>query len=45
MDTASSAYAIAVEVYDKDDARMTLAGKIVLVLSLLAVIVALILFI
>lgn len=45
MDTANSAFEIAVEDYDKSDARMTLAGKIVLALSLLAALAALLLFI
>lgn len=45
MDTANSAFAMAVEGYDKVDARMTLAGKIVLVLSSLAAVLALLLFI
>lgn len=45
MDTANSAFAMAVEGYDKVDARMTLAGKIVLALSSSAALVALFLFI
>lgn len=45
MDTANSAFAIAVEGYDKNDARMTLTGKIVLVLSSVATVLALLLLI
>lgn len=45
MDTANSAYAIAVEVYDKVDVRMTLAGKMLLALSLVATTVAFFVFI